>query len=272
MDLHSTPQANDCWLTSPCFSTNLLVMFVRTVLLSISLSVISIAQPAFDVASVKQGGPVRPDGLLDINLGSARHGTVTLSNTTLSECIQYAYGLTNEIQIAGPDWIRDRSFRFEIVAKAPPDTAVEQLRLMLQTLLKERFWLEMHREPRKLAHLELTVAKNGPKMPRPEGDAPSTRRAYGPGRLSWTRLSMDRLVLLLSRLLKQPVFNHTGLTDAYDVDLSWQPDEVPADTDAAPKPDIFTAVQQQLGLKLAVSKEPLDVLVVDRAEKTPVGN
>jgi uncharacterized protein (TIGR03435 family) len=247
-------------------------MFARIALLSIFLSAVSVAQPAFDVASVKQGGPVRPDGLLDINLGSARHGTVTLSNTTLSECIQYAYGLSNELQIAGPDWIRDRSIRFEIIAKASPDTPVEQLRLMLQTLLKERFRLEMHREPRKLAHLELTVAKNGPKMPLPEGDGPSERKAYGNGRLWWTRLSMDRLVLLLSRLLKQPVFNRTGLTDAYDVDLTWQPDDGPPDNDSAIKPDIYTAVQQQLGLKLEVSKEPLEVLVVDRAEKTLVGN
>jgi uncharacterized protein (TIGR03435 family) len=121
-------------------------------------------------------------------------------------------------------------------------------------------------------HFELTAAKNGPKMPRPEGDAPSTRQTYGAGRLVWTRLSMDRLALLLSRLLKQPVFNQTGLKDAYDVDLTWQPDDVPADSDAALKPDIFTAVQQQLGLKLEVSKEPLEVLVVDRAEKTPAGN
>src|SRR5215467_13926598 len=102
------------------------------------------AQPAFDVASVKQGGPVRPDGLLDINLGTAVHGVVTLSNTTLSECIRYAYGLANESQIAGPDWIRDRSIRFEIVAKAPADTPVDALRRMLQTLLNERFRLEMH--------------------------------------------------------------------------------------------------------------------------------
>ncbi len=72
------------------------------------------AQPAFDVASVKPGGPVRPDGLLEINLGSAAHGTVTLSNTTLSECIQYAYGLTNEEQIAGPVWIRSREYRFPL--------------------------------------------------------------------------------------------------------------------------------------------------------------
>jgi uncharacterized protein (TIGR03435 family) len=118
-------------------------MIARTMMLSIVFSVAGVpAQPSFDVATVKRGGPVRPDGLLDINLGTASHGTVTLSNTTLSECIRYAYGFTNEEQIAGPDWIRDRSIRFEIVAKAPPETPAAQLRLMLQTLLQERLRLE----------------------------------------------------------------------------------------------------------------------------------
>ena len=171
-----------------------------------------------------------------------------------------------------PDWIRDRTIRFTIAAKAPPDTPADQLRLMLQRLLNERFRLEMHREQRKLTHLDLAVDKNGPKMPRPEGDGPSVRRYYGLGRLSYTRLSMDRLAVLLSRLLKQPVFDRTYLNGIYDVELNWRPDDAPTDTDAADKPDIATAMRQQLGLKLQISKEPLEVLVVDRAEKAPVGN
>ncbi len=247
-------------------------MLTRTTLLSVLCLAGALAQPAFDVASVKPGGPVRPDGLLDIILGTAIHGTVTLSNTTLSECIRYAYGFSNEQQIEGPDWIRDRSIRFSIIAKAPPETSVGQLRLMLQALLKERFRLEMHRQLRKLTHLDLLVGKNGPKMPRSEGDEPNGRRYYGTGRLSYMHLTMDRLAVSLSRLLKQPVFNKTALDGAYDVELNWQPDDAPADTDAAVKPDIFTAVQQQLGLRLAVSKDPLDVMVLDRADKAPAAN
>jgi uncharacterized protein (TIGR03435 family) len=229
------------------------------------------AQPAFDVASVKPGGPVRPDGLLNIDLGTATHGTVTLSNTTLSECIQYAYGLTNEEQIAGPVWLRDRQFRFEIVAKAPPDTPIEQIHLMLQSLLAERFRLTLHREPRRIPHFDLTAAKGGPRMPS-AADAPMARRYYGAGRLSYTHVSMDRLVLLLSRQLKQPVFDRTGLSGFFDVELDWTPDNAEPDPDATPKPDIFSAIQQQLGLKLESAKTPLEVLVVDRAEKTPLPN
>ena len=66
---------------------------------------------------------------------------------------------------------------------------------------------------------------------------------------------MDRLALLLSRLLKQPVFNRTGLDGTYEVELNWRPDDAAADTDAAAKPDIFTAMPQQLGLRLQVSKQ-----------------
>lgn len=259
------------WLTSTGFSTNLFVMLARIALISV-LPLAAFAQPTFDVASVKQGGPVRPDGLLDINLGATLHGTVTLSNTTLSECIRYAYGLANEQQIAGPDWIRDRSYRFEIVAKAPPDTPIDQLRLMLQTLLKERFRLEAHHEQRRLAHFDLNVGKNGPKMPLSEGDGPGVRRYSGAGRLSYTHLSMDRLAVLLSRQLKEPVFDKTDLDGGYDVDLNWMLEDAPANADAGPKPDIFAAVEQQLGLKLAVSKTSVNVLVVDSADKIPVSN
>jgi uncharacterized protein (TIGR03435 family) len=234
----------------------------------------AMAQPPFDVASVKQGGPVRPDGLLDINLGRSLHGVVTLTNTTLSECLRYAYGWTNEEQIAGPDWIRDRSIRFTIEAKAAPDTTLEQSQLMLQTLLKERFRLELHREPRKIPHLILSVGKDGPKFSKANPGMPSGRISYMPGNLEYRGIAVSAFAVLLSRLIKQPVLDRTGLTGLYDLKLEWTPDDAPlsADTGPTPKPDVFTAVRQQLGLKLEVSKEPLEVLVVDRAEKVPVEN
>lgn len=231
--------------------------------------------PAFDVASVKPSPPP-PGDLLNINLGNVSHGVVTLANTTLSECIRYAYGLTNEEQVAGPDWIRERQTRFDITAKAPPDTPIERIQAMMQTLLAERFHLALHREPRRIPHFELTVAKNGPKLPASEGEAPSSRVYYGRGRLAYKHLPMTRFVVLLSRQLRQPVFDKTGLAGDFDVELDWTPDDAPplaaADTAGAPPPDIFTALQQQLGLKLAPSKDPLEVLVVDRAEKVPVAN
>jgi len=238
------------------------------------LASVALAQPAFDVASVKQGGPVRPDGLLNIDLGHANNGVVTLTNTTLSEMVRYAYGLTNEDQIAGPGWIKDRQYRYELVGKAAPDTKVETLRLMLQTLLKERFRLELHQEPRKITHLILERGKAEPKVTPSSPDEASSRVISMPGHLQYRRIAMNTFVALISRFLKQPVLDRTGLTGVYDLKLEWTPDDAVAPTDSAPtpKPDIFTAVQQQLGLKLEVSKEPLEVLVVDKAEKVPLEN
>ncbi|HTX33650.1 MAG TPA: TIGR03435 family protein [Bryobacteraceae bacterium] len=238
--------------------------------------------PVFDVASVK---PSTATGdLLYINLGTAVHGEVTLTNVTLSECIQYAYGLSSEDQISGPDWIRDRRLRVDIVAKAPPNTPPDRLLLMTQALLAERFHLVLHRERKPLKHLALAIAKNGPKLPAAAGDGPSSRIYYGRGRLNYTHLPMSRFALLLSRQLKQVVVDNTGLAGSYDVNLEWTPDDpVPAPSrspDAAPLPEtaadtapgIFKAIERQLGLTLEASKAPVDVLVVDSAEKVPVGN
>jgi uncharacterized protein (TIGR03435 family) len=236
--------------------------------------------PAFDVASVKPS----PGGgdTININLGTASHGEVTLTNTTLSECIQYAYNLVSEDEVSGPDWIRDRRLRVDIVAKAPPDTPADRLLLMTQALLAERFHLELHREPRPLKHFEMSVAKGGPKLPEAAGEGTSARIYYGPGRLHYNHLPMHRFAVLLSRQLKLVVVDHTELKGFYDVNLDWRPGELPVarptDTGPLPQapdpgaPSIFKAMQQQLGLTLEVSKAPIDILVIDRAEKTPVGN
>jgi uncharacterized protein (TIGR03435 family) len=228
--------------------------------------------PTFDVASVK---PSPPSGdLLNINLGTLSHGVLTLGNTTLSECIRYAYGLVSEDQISGPDWIRDRSLRVDIAAKTAPDASLEQVRPMLQNLLAQRFHLELHREPKPLRHFDLTIARNGPKLPESPEGASSHLVGYGRGRLFYDHLPMRTLAVLLSRQLQQPVLDLTGLTGFYDVRLEWTPDEpAPKETaGAAPLPDIFHAIEQQLGLQLEPKKTPIDVLVIDHADKAPVAN
>src|SRR5271169_7194487 len=95
------------------------------------------SRPAFDVASLKPSPPAAGDKIY-INLGTARHGTVTLSNACLADCLRYAYSITDDDQLAGPDWITLKEVRFEIEAKAPADTPLPRLREMLQTLLTER--------------------------------------------------------------------------------------------------------------------------------------
>jgi uncharacterized protein (TIGR03435 family) len=155
---------------------------------------------------------------------------------------------------------------------------------MMQRLLAERFQLALHREPRPLAHLDLGVAKGGPKLHASGESTPSGLVAYGRGLLAYNHLALSTLAVLLSRQLKQPVLDNTGIPGFFDVKLEWLPDEPPRpsqgpDAAHAPeaadmnlRPDIFHAVQTQLGLKLESRKTPVEILVIDRVEQVPAGN
>jgi uncharacterized protein (TIGR03435 family) len=114
---------------------------------------------------------------LNINLGAVQHNELTLTNATLCESL-FAYHLLSDDQVAGPDWIKEREFRYDVVAKGPANATREQLLEMLQTLLDERFKLAMHREPRVLAHYELVVAKGGLKIHPSKPDAPEEMRYW----------------------------------------------------------------------------------------------
>jgi uncharacterized protein (TIGR03435 family) len=236
------------------------------------------AQPSasFDVASV-HAVPDAP-GDYRANLGTASHGEVTLSNATLSQCLRYAFGINNDDQISGPDWIKSREFRYDIVAKAPPETPVAQLLLMLQGLLRERFALAVHREQKQQTFLALSIAKKGLKMSRP-GEAALAGRREIAGTIT-NVMTMDHLTMLLSRFLRQPVVDMTALHGDFEVKLEWafesaQPPAATPDAGAASpdsRPSIFVALQEQLGLALESRKGPLEVLVVDRADKVPKEN
>ena len=225
---------------------------------------------SFEVATVKVGAPVQGDKLF-INLGNIQHGTLTLTNASLSDCLRFAFELSSDGQIAGPDWIREKDQRYDIVAKAAPDTPRPEMLRMLQALLIERFKIQMHREPREMSHFVLTVGKGGSKLqPGKEGAMPTA----GTGGLSSIRqpnLTMLMLGVLISRFeLRAPVLDSTGLPGRYDVKLEWSPAN--ARPDAPPGPSIFTAVQEQLGLRLESRKGPVEVMVIDHAEKNPVEN
>ncbi|MGA3187849.1 MAG: TIGR03435 family protein [Bryobacteraceae bacterium] len=229
------------------------------------------ATPAFEVATVKSGGP-EVGGLIYINTGKILNGVVTLANATLSDCLKFAYSLTTDDQIAGPEWIKQKEVRFEVTAKAAPETPADQLMLMLQALLKERFQMTLHTEQREMAHYELVIGKNGPKLKVSTvgpGEARGAARLDG---ISSNRMQMNKLAMLLSRMTRMPVLDKTGLDGFYQFDLRYA-DEVSAPAgENRSGPSIFTAVQEQLGLKLESRKGPVEVLVIDHAEKTPVDN
>jgi uncharacterized protein (TIGR03435 family) len=239
------------------------------------------SRPAFDVASLKPSPPSTSDRI-NINLGTARHGVVTLSNTCLADCLRFAYSITNNEQIAGPDWIKDKSVRFDIEGKAAPDTPLPVLREMLQTLLVERFKLAYHIAQKNMSYVALVVGKNGPKLEKAIDDSEDGHGSYLIGKINTNRVTIATLATVLSRYVGETIVNMTGLTGWYQVKLDWAQElpqtlrgaegEPPAVAEPVAGPTIYSAVEAQLGLRLEHRKGALDVITIDHAERTPAGN
>jgi uncharacterized protein (TIGR03435 family) len=225
----------------------------------------------FEVASVKVVDLSRLGNAISMNIGTVRHEEVTFGNATLNDCIRFAYGIGSDAQIAGPDWITSKQFLYDIVAKGQPAASREQLQAMMQTLLAERFKLVTHRAEKQMSYYALVPARNGPKVQvvndPPEGFRGTT---YG-GRID-SILSMPGLAYLLSRFeTERPIIDQTGLRGLYAVKLEWAR-QLLQNADGPPGPSLFTAIDEQLGLKLEARKGPVEVLMVDRAERVPIEN
>jgi uncharacterized protein (TIGR03435 family) len=222
-----------------------------------------VAPPRFEVASIR---PSDADpGSSGIN---TEYGRLTASHVTLKRCIVGAYGVGPSQIFGGPPWL-DLD-RFNIAAKAEePINDDDVLMAMLQTLLAERFHLVIHREKRDVRAYTLEVAKSGPRLAKAEGGNSVT--STGRGVIDAKNTPMDYLAKLLSRQMDFPVVDRTALEGTFNFKLQWTPENVylghPAEAAAAEFPDIFTALQEQLGLRLRSTRLALDALVIDHAEK-----
>jgi uncharacterized protein (TIGR03435 family) len=187
-------------------------------------------------------------------------------NSSLDELIRFAYSL-KDYQVSGPVWLNDDSESFDVLAKASPDTPDDQVRVMLQTLLMERFKLTAHRESRLLPIYELVVGKNGPELQAadPAGRKGTSSRG---GNMSAKNVTLTDFAYALSRRLKRPVFDKTGITGAYDINLHYAREEDGAST----APSLFTAIQETIGLRLVAAKGPVEILIVEHIEKMPTEN
>jgi uncharacterized protein (TIGR03435 family) len=229
------------------------------------------SRPEFEVASVKAVDLSTLGNAISMNIGTVRREEVTFGNATLNDCIRFAYGMASDAQIAGPDWIKSKESLYDVVAKGRPGASREQLQEMMQALLAERFKLVTHREQKEMSYFALVPAKGGPKIQQvkevPDGFRGIT---YG-GRIS-AILQMPGLAYLLSRFeTERPIIDGTGLSGMYEVKLTWTLQQL-QNPDAAPGPSLFTALNEQLGLKLEARKGPVDILVVDSAEQVPTKN
>jgi uncharacterized protein (TIGR03435 family) len=225
--------------------------------------------PSFDVASVKPTRHGRVDGLsISDDPAISSPGTFTATNNSLLELIRWAYRV-KEYQVSGPGWMNDDTVCFDIEAKMPPGTRVAQARLMLQTLLRDRFRLAFHRETRTLPVYELVIAKGGVKLPEPVADA--KRNISYEGKF-WSTLKSDNtspaeLATFLADRLGRPVIDKTGIMTRFAVHLEYRI----SDDDMA-HPSLFATLQEKLGLRLNAAKGPVEILVVDHIEKAPAAN
>lgn len=226
------------------------------------------AQPAFDVASVKPDASETGVDRIDISKGN-----VIIQNVSLRRLINIAYGIpdSREYLLAAPDWLATE--RFDISAKFPLSTPDPDVLLILQRLLGERFSLALHRETRQISGYALLPGKNGPKLRPAASPRPFANFRAQSGHAEGTSVSMPDLADRLSRTsfqLDRPVVDFTGLTGRYDLTLDWSP--IDKQTENAAGPSIFAAIEEQLGLRLEARKMPLEVLIVDHADRVPAAN
>jgi uncharacterized protein (TIGR03435 family) len=235
-------------------------------LLAAVLGLGSLSAQSFEVASIRlHEGRAPHIGILP---SGAR---LTVTSVSVRGMIMYAYNLQDYEVTGGPAWAASEGW--DITAKAEGELAVatDQFKLMLQSLLADRFQLKFHRETKEIPVYVLAPGKNPPKLK--ENNDPAARSSMtlkSPSRAVtaiFTKSTMDQLVnQLLSHEADRPVLNKTGLTGTYDFTLEWTPEGGPPGEIAA-NPSAAAAVQEQLGLKLEPQKLPVEVLAIDHAEK-----
>ena len=226
----------------------------------------------FEVASVK---PSEGLGGLTRYLPN---GGIRFTGVTMKSLVSIAYGVRPFQVIGGPGWIDTDGFEVDasppIESGSPADPATlsrEQRKVgeRLRSLLADRFGLTVHSETREQPVYSLVVAKGGPKLKEPADKSQNFIRG-GRGSIIGQSVVLRLLVMNLSNQLDRPVIDKTGLTGSYDFELKWTPDAgpdgppPPSDTDA---PSLFTALSDQLGLKLESAKGPVQVWVIDGVER-----
>jgi len=233
------------------------------------------AAPSFEVASIKPVESSPKSARYIVMQGPHRF---VEKDYTLKLVIAAAYNLNPKAVTGGPAWME--SAHYDILALTPgekPPSHDEQM-AMLRTLLSDRFKLSFHREPRVFPIYVLELARGGSRLRASKAaptDQPALISTVYPGRIVMPARNAaiaDFVSVLQRAILDRPVVDKTGLTGRYDFDLEWAPDEsqfngdVPPAPSDAPEPPFFTAIQQQLGLRVEATRGPVDAIVVDHAE------
>jgi uncharacterized protein (TIGR03435 family) len=234
------------------------------------------ADPSFEVATIKpnnSGG----SSMQRLTVNGRDFDTV---NSSLGDLIQFGFGVQSKQIVGAPDWL-DKD-RFDIHAVPDVDGApnVEQLRVMIQKLLKERFKLTYHHDKREMSAFVLTVGKSGSKLTPTQLSGPLPGLFMRPGKTGPSLVVSNGTMgnftgFLQAVVLDRPVVDQTGLTGKYDLSITFTPDDSQFNgrpfpkvaDDIEPAPSLFDAIQQQVGLKLTPEKTQVDVIAIDHVEK-----
>ncbi len=224
----------------------------------------SVAKPEFDVVSVRPSDPAKPGMRIHPDADS-----LIMDAVSLKRMLQIAYGV-NEFQVVGPEWME--TARYDVVAKMDAGSGAagpmrqeqeqELLRVRLQRVLADRFALKVHTAQKEMPVYVLEVGKGGAKLQAAEGVMNSSQ---GPRQIKSSAAPVGQLATMLSQTLGRVVLDRTGLVGNYRFELNWTPED--AREGDAVLPGLFTAIQEQLGLKLSAAKGPVEVVVVDRVER-----
>ena len=231
------------------------------------------ADPSFEIATIK----LTPADFKGKGFGGPP-GSFMTRGTTLDDLIMFAYRVHTKQILAAPDWADGE--RFDITAKAdtPGAPSEKQTQLMMRKLLTARFGLKYHEDKKDMSAFVLTVAKGGPKLDKSSDDAnsPSGFGFRALGNLTFRNITMPNFASWLQTVLDRPVVDHTQLEGRFEGTLKWNPDETqfaifgpPPHPSTAPDapPDLYKAIQEQIGLKLDAAKTPVSVMVLDHVEK-----
>jgi uncharacterized protein (TIGR03435 family) len=283
------------------FSAGILAIFVG-MLSTLQSQIQSQAQsPAstfeFEVASIKASNPAAPDGFMTIPGPGSINDSFSAKNVTLMALIRAAYGIplgSEDSRISGgPNWLKSEKYDvdakidssvLEELKKLSPDQRAFAQQHMLQMLLADRFKLGTHHETKDLPIYTLILAKSGLKLQEAKPDEATSTSSYtGPGGTQFIlgqARPISSLVRMLSVSLSCPILDKTGLPGKYDFKLKWTPDNSQSQTLSSgalsdrPTPEqdsgassIFTAIQEQLGLKLVSGKGPVEIVLIDHVER-----
>jgi len=244
--------------------------FIRVCLMMAFAATPGLAQtqrPRFEVASIRPSQP-------DIQGAIQRSGTrLVFTGYTPRMLILWAFDIREDRLIARSKWLD--AVRYDVVAQAPAEPRRGELQLMTQSLLADRFGLVFHREQRTQSFFALIVDSAGAKLKisaAPPGPANNTFGVTQLGHLRGTNVTAAMLANVLSNQTGRSVQDFTGLAGIFDFTLEWAPDATSQDDSVAALPSLFTALREQLGLKLESRKGPVDVVVVDRIESAPSAN